>query len=112
MKVLLVLILIVGAFCLGAWTDHVFYMPLGTTSSTADIGPSAPPAAPPATTSGAAPTQAQNAAPNGAPNAAPNAASAGPVSNAPDFRSCLAEARSRHLEAGYAERMCREIVND
>lgn len=98
MKVLLVLILIVGAFCLGAWTDHVFYMPLGT-SSTADIGPAAPSASAPSSASGQ--TQAQD-------ETAPTT----PSSTAPDFRSCLAEARSRHLEAGYAERMCREIVNE
>jgi len=108
MKVLLVLILIVGAFCLGAWTDHVFYMPLGGTSSTADLGPAAPAPATPSTT---APSSTASA-PGGVPATDQSQNAAAPANGAPDFRACLAEARSRHLEAAYSERMCREIVND
>ena len=105
MKVLLVLILIVGAFCLGAWTDHVFYIPLGSSNASvsADTGPS--------------PQQQQQQQQQTQQQYQPQRQQAGPApagssSNAPDLRSCLAEARSRHLEPDYAQRMCREIVNN
>ncbi|MBV9783372.1 MAG: hypothetical protein JO264_06090 [Acidisphaera sp.] len=102
MKVLLVLILIVGAFCLGAWTDHVFYIPLGSSPSPASLDTTPTPQA----------AQPQYQPPQQQQQAGQAQAPAPATSSAPDLRSCLAEARSRHLEADYAQRMCREIVND